>query len=223
MKTKIIKIGLVDDHSLLRRGLADLLINSGFEILFEASNGKEFIEIISKGKNPDVVLMDINMPVMDGFEATKWAKDNYPGLKIIALSMYDDVKSVLKILKYGAVSYLTKYAAPNEIIQAINKVFTDGFYASDIAYTALLDSLNHTDSVSIVEDNKVVMESKITQRELEFLKLCATDLPYKEIAERMNISPRTVDGYRDNLFAKSETSTRIGLVIYAMKNKLITL
>ena len=214
MPTKIV---LVDDHVLLRKGLADLVRNQGYSVLFEAGNGKEFCEKLQKENLPDLVLLDINMPVMDGYETALWIKRNHPDIKVLALSMYDDENAVIRMLKNGARGYILKDTEPSELKMAIDAILQKGFYYSEMVTGRLIHSISGLDDES--HNSQQVLH--LTEREIEFLKLACSEMTYKEIADKMYLSPRTVDGYRDTLFQKLEIKTRTGLVIYAIKNGIV--
>lgn len=205
-----IKIALVDDHIMLRNGLADMLTTKGFNILFQASNGKEFIDSLMPNQLPQIVLMDINMPIMDGFETTNWITKNYEKINVIALSMYDDEISVIKMIRAGARGYILKYAEPTELVSAIKTVFESGFYYTDLVNFRMVNNIMNT-------NNKVEKEIILTDKEKIFLQYCCSDLTYKEIADKMFISPKTVENYREQLCLKIDTHTRVGLVMYAIK------
>jgi DNA-binding NarL/FixJ family response regulator len=208
-----IQIALVDDHRLFRSGIASLINNfKGFNILFEASNGEEMVRKISSKLKPDIVLLDIHMPVMDGTSTALWLKENYPEIRIIVLSMLEDPEKVLTMLKFGAKGYLLKDSEPQEFDQALQKVSVGEVYYPEFVTRLLINSFNE-------QNDQVTLQL----RELEFLKLAASELTYKEIAMQMCISIRTVDGYRDQLFEKLGVKSRIGLVLYAIKNKMIEL
>lgn len=207
------QIALVDDHRLFRSGIASLIQKLGdYRIIFEASNGEELIVKIQSGLIPDIILLDINMPVMNGINTATWLRGAHPEIKVIVLSMFDDPDKVLAMLKLGIKGYLLKDAEPYEFEQALQKVSHDDFYYPDFVTKYLLDTINPT-----------IDHSKLNSRELEFLRLAGTELTYKEIADQMKISVRTVDGYRDQLFEKLHVKSRVGLVLYAIKNKLIDL
>lgn len=208
------KIALVDDHALLRTGLADLVNNLGYTVLFEADNGKDFCDKLKPGNLPDLVLLDINMPQMDGYETALWLKKNYPEIKVLALSMYDDEKAVIRMLKNGARGYILKDTEPSELKSAIEAILTKGFYYSEMVTGRLMHSISGMDE----EGHATQQLLNLTEREIEFIKLACTEMTYKEIADQMHLSPRTVDGYRDALFHKLDLKTRTGLVIYAIKN-----
>ncbi len=212
------KIVLVDDHVLLRKGLADLVRNLGYEVLYEANNGKEFCEKLkSNNDHPQLVLLDINMPQMDGYETSLWLKKNYPDIRILALSMHDDENAVIRMLKNGARGYILKDTEPSELKMAIDAILQKGFYYSEMVTGRLVHSISGNDDES--HSSQQILH--LTEREIEFLKLACTEMTYKEIADKMYLSPRTVDGYRDTLFQKLEIKTRTGLVIYAIKNGIV--
>ncbi len=211
---------LVDDHTLLRNGLASLIRSFGdFNILFEADNGKDFINKLKPKTLPQVVLMDINMPEMDGYEACLWLKNNHPNIKVLALSMYDNETSVIRMFKAGAKGYILKDCDPAELKNALEAVVAKGFYYSEMVTGKLIHTINSLDE----EDNQARNVIQMNEREVSFLKLVCTELTYKEIAEKMFLSPRTIDGYRDDLFQKLNARTRVGLVMYAIKNGIVNI
>jgi two-component system invasion response regulator UvrY len=213
MKTETKSIALVDDHVLLRSGLAGMLKESGYQILFEADNGKDFIEKLKKETEPDIVLLDINMPVMDGYATAAWLKNNHPEIKVLALSMYDDEDAIIKMLKNGARGYILKDSHPSELKAAIESLASKGFYYSEMVTGRLMRT--------IMDEDEKALDESLTEREIEFLKLAATEMTYKEIAEQMHLSPRTIDGYRDAIFEKLNIKSRVGLVLYAIKNGIV--
>ena len=215
-----ITVALADDHVLLRNGLANLLQDLDFEVVFQADNGKQFIEKLKTHTPPQVVLMDINMPVMDGYDTTLWLKKNHPGVKVLALSMYNDENAIIRMLKSGAKGYLLKDSSPMELKAAIQSLATKGFYYSELVTGTLIHTINHMDNPESAVIKDVL---GLNERELEMLKLICTELTFKEIAEKMQISPRTVDGYRDVLLEKLQCKSRIGLVIFAIKNGIIVI
>lgn len=210
-------IALADDHVLLRNGLANLIRNFGHEVMFEANNGEDMIKYVQEGKIPDLILMDINMPVKDGYETAAWLKNNYPGIKVLALSMLDDENAIIRMIKNGARGYVLKESEPAELRNAINAVLQKGFYYSEMVTGRLVHSISGVDDES--QHSQQVIQ--LSDREIEFLKLACTEMTYKEIAAKMYLSPRTIDGYRDALFLKLDIKTRTGLVIYAIKNGIV--
>jgi len=211
------KIVLTDDHSLLRNGLASLVKDLGHTVLFEADNGKNFIGKLDTKQLPDIVLLDINMPEMDGYETAQWLKTNHPDVKVLALSMYDNETSIIRMLKCGARGYILKDSEPAELKAAIHALIDKGFYYSDLVSGKLMHAINK------MEDDGGGLKSLVplNDRETDFLKYSCTELTYKEIADKMFVSPRTIDGYRDALFEKLHVKTRVGLVMYAIKNGIV--
>ncbi len=205
-------IAIIDDHVLFAQSLKSLIDTfEDFEVTHQASNGQEFIEALNKSSAvPEIALMDMNMPIMDGAETTYWLQKNFPDVKVLALSMEDNEASILKMIRNGAKGYLLKDIHPKVLLEALNSVLTEGFYHTKRVSDTLVGSL-HT-------DGKKKSSIELQERELEFLKLASTEMTYKEIASVMNLSPKTIDGYREQLFKKLSVKNRIGLVIYAIKN-----
>ncbi|MEO5999694.1 MAG: response regulator transcription factor [Chitinophagaceae bacterium] len=213
-------IALVDDHVLLRKGLCELIRGfDKYDILFEADNGMDFIKKLKPASLPLLVLMDINMREMDGYETTHWIKTNYPEIKVLALSMYDNETAIIRMFKAGAKGYILKDCDPLELKEALNAVIIKGFYYSEMVTGSLIHSINNLDE----DDNHVKEIVKLNEREITFLKLVCTEYTYREIADHMCLSPRTIDGYRDILFQKLKVKTRVGLTMYAIKNGIETL
>ena len=212
-------IALTDDHTLLRNGLAALVQSLGHTVLFEADNGKDFISKLDKNNLPDLVLLDINMPEMDGYETAQWLKNNHYEIKVLALSMYDNENSIIRMLKCGAKGYILKDSEPAELKAAIEAVMSKGFYYSDLVSGKLIHAINKLDD----DDNGLKSLIQLNDRETDFLKYACTEMTYKEIADKMFVSPRTIDGYRDALFEKLHVKTRVGLVMYAIKNGVVNI
>ncbi|MCX6316703.1 MAG: response regulator transcription factor [Bacteroidetes bacterium] len=214
-----VKIALADDHVLLRNGLAGLITNLGYTVLLECSTGKELTEKLDKNNLPDVVLMDINMPEMDGYETTAWLKTHYPLLNVLALSMYDDENAIIRMLRNGARGYIMKDSDPLELKRAIDDIVEKGVHYSELVTGKLLHSIYNVNGNA--GHSQQLLE--LNEREIEFLKLASTEMTYREIAEHMHLSPRTIDGYRDSLFEKLNIKNRVGLVLYAIKNGIVQL
>ncbi len=211
----MIKVALVDDHVIFRKSLAILIgMLDGFEIISEASNGKEFIDQLDDQHLPDIVLMDITMPVMDGVETTKWLKQNKYKIKVIALSMIKNELVIIRMLKNGARGYILKDCEPEELRTALSDVYQKGYHFNELVTAKLKTE---------TEKDNTVTKQMFNEKELEFLRQICSEKSYKEIADEMFISPRTVDGYRDALFQKLNVNTRVGLVLYALKNDLVQL
>jgi|EndMetStandDraft_4_1072995.scaffolds.fasta_scaffold00112_14 DNA-binding NarL/FixJ family response regulator len=214
MLTKPIQIALVDDHRLFRSGIAALIDSfGGYNVLFEAAHGQELIESIATGLVPDIILLDINMPVMDGISTAQWLRRYHPSVRIIILSMFEDAEKVLLMVRAGVKGYLLKDAEPDEFERALSKVSEGELFYPDFVTRHLLNNFNIDKEAQV----------QLNPREIEFLRLTSTELTYKEIADTMNISVRTVDSFRDHLFEKLQIKSRVGLVLYSIKNKLIDL
>jgi DNA-binding NarL/FixJ family response regulator len=212
-------IALVDDHVLLRDGLAGLIHSFGnYAILFQADNGARFMEKVKTGILPDIVLLDINMPVMDGYQTAVWIRQHHPGMKILALSMYDNEDAIIRMLKSGARGYILKDVEPAELKAALDSVMQKGYYYSEMVTGKLIHSISGEKA-----GPNITGTIDLNDREMEFLKFACTEKTYKEIAEAMFLSPRTIDGYRDDLFEKLQVKTRIGLAVYAIKNGIVNL
>ncbi len=209
-------IAIIDDHTLFAQSLKNLINTfEGFDVTHEAHNGKVFLHSL-KEKNsilPHIALMDMNMPIMNGIETSLVLKEQFPTIKILALSMDDDENSILKMIRSGACGYLLKDIHPDILLEALNAVLKDGFFHTKLVSNTLVNSLHH----GAKKDSN---EVKFTGRELEFLKLASTEMTYKEIASVMHLSPKTIDGYREQLFRKLNVKNRIGLAVYAIKNNL---
>ncbi len=206
------KVALVDDHALLRNGLAAVINNSdGYQVVFEADNGKHFIECLKNNPKPDVLLLDITMPEMDGFETAEWIKNNAPEIKILVLSMMDDDKSIIRMLKFGARGYILKDSKPEVLRSALRDITEKGFFFNELVSGRLVHIASQADG----DKNG---ETALSEKETDFLKLCCTEKSYKEIADAMHITPRAVEALRSNLFEKLQTLSRVGLVMYAIRN-----
>jgi len=210
----MIQVALADDHAILRKGVAELI--SKFEhmsVAYEAGNGKELLEITAgEAQIPDVFILDINMPVMNGYETARALKQKYPNCRILALSMYDNELNIIKMLRNGANGYVLKDADPSELRNAILQIHEHGFYYSDLVTGRLMKMLQSPGGKA---------DTTLNEKELQFLALCCTEKTYREIAEEMVLSPRTIDGYREALFAKLDVKSRTGLAIYAIKAGIV--
>lgn len=207
-------VAIVDDHTLLRNALAKLIASfENFSVAFEAANGEELKQLIAKKSIPDVILLDVNMPGMNGFETAEWLYKNYPQIKVLALSMLSDESTIIRMLKLGAKGYILKSTDPEELQTALNSVIKKNFYLSEYISGKVIGGLNK--NMDIPDDIMF-----LTEKEKEFLRLVCSDLSYKEIAEKMFVGQRRVEDYRNVLFEKLKIKSRVGLVLYAIKNGL---
>lgn len=209
------RIALVDDHAMFRKGIANLLTEfDDIEVVFDAANGIELQKLLPKHPDVEVLLMDITMPQMDGYATTAWVKANHPHLHVLALSMFDEDEAVIGMLRAGAGGYVLKESSPAELHRAIKEINEKGIYINEMVSGKMLRS------VQGLTDTKDQLQ--LTEREIEFIALCASELTYKEIADKMNIAPRSVENYRENIFEKLQIKSRVGLVLFAIKHKIIS-
>ena len=215
-----IKLALVDDHNLFRRGIASILGQvSDFELVLEASNGQEFIDKISR-RVPDVVLLDLQMPVLDGTATADYLREHYPLIKIIVLTMHDEDRMVLHLFEKGVSGYLLKDSDPDEVEKAIRKVMDEGVYLNEFVSRAMLRKMtNKTAAVkqSALYNSKILL----SEREKEVLKLICEGMSTVEIGDKVFLSPRTVEGHRLRILEKTGTKNTAGMVAYAFKNDLV--
>jgi len=212
-------VAIVNDHILLRNGLANLIRGlETYAILFEANHGKDFFKQLQPRYLPDIVLQDINMPEKDGYETALWLKRKYSGIKILALSQYDNEHSIVRMMKNGSKGYILNDVDPLQFRRVIDSLLRKGFYYSEL----ITGKLIHT--VSQLDESEAALKSivSLNAREIDFLKLACSEMTYKEIAEKMFLSVRTIDGYRDALFEKLNVKSRVGLVLFAIKNNIVT-
>jgi DNA-binding NarL/FixJ family response regulator len=218
MKKQPISVAIVDDHRMLRTALARFIQSIQdpkykYGIAFQADNGSDMIQRLP-GNTPDILLLDINMPLMDGYETMRWLKKNCPSIRVLALSMFSDGGTITRILRLGALGYLVKNIEPEELQLALRSTIERAFYISAEVSDKIITQLQH-------DRGDLTGADMLTEKEKEFLTLLCTEQTYKEIAERMKISQRTVDGYRELLFDKLQVRTRVGLVLYAIRNGIV--
>lgn len=204
-------IVIVDDHLLIAKAITSIIEQvNGYKVLYECENGKLLLDKFSIKKNiPEIVLLDISMPVMDGFTTAAWIKENHPQVMTMALTMQDDDESLIRMVKSGARGYLHKNVHPAELANALNMLVEKGFYYPDWATSRVLNT------IATGNDEKNGLH--LTEREKEFLTYTCTELTYKQIGEKMFCSARTVESYRDALFEKLGVKTRVALALYAVK------
>lgn len=210
-------MAITDDHTLLRSALARLINTyDGYTVLVEADHGKDLRNKIMQHLVPDVVLLDVNMPEMDGFETTQWLHKNYPHIKVLVLSMLSDEKTIIRMFRLGAKGYLLKNTDSDELKKALDAIMNKDVYLSDYVSAKLVSGLHH----DVEQTNKPLI---ISEKEKEFLRWTCSELAYKDIAEKMNLSNRTIDDYRQTLFNKLKVHSRVGLVLYAIRNGIVEL
>jgi len=215
-----IKIALVDDEILFRKGISFLLQREqNIDIIFEASNGDELISHLEKNETkPDIIIMDLKMPVLNGVEATKIIRKAFPEIKIIALTSYDTKSFIANMIQVGAVSYLIKNTTPKDLIHTINEVAVKGFYYNESVLKTIQDTI-----ISPKNSKGGLETNFLSPREVEILQLICQQKTTAEIADHLFLSPRTVEGHRNNLLLKTESRNIAGLVVYAIQNDLAVL
>jgi len=215
-----IKIALVDDEVLFRKGISFLLQREdNIDIIFEASNGEELLSHLDNDEvKPDIIVMDLKMPVLNGVEATKIIRKAFPEIKIIALTSYDTKSFIANMIQVGAVAYLIKNTTPKDLIHTINQVAKKGFHYNENVLQTIQDTIIST------KNSKGNLETGfLSPREIEILQLICQQKTTLEIAEHLYLSPRTVEGHRNNLLLKTESRNIAGLVVYAIQNEIAVL
>ncbi len=211
------KLALCDDHQLFRKGLRQLIedFNLSTSIMWEAENGEDALHYIRLGLTPDLLILDAQMPIMNGAETASILKNEFPHIKILVLSMMEDEAGILYLLRQGVRGFISKDIRPHELEEGLEIIHKGGYYFSDAATAQMLNS------IQVGHDQKY--DELLNEKERQFLELSCSELTYKEIAEKMNLSAKTVDGYRTALFDKMGVKSRIGMVIYALKKGLVHL
>ena len=218
VSTPLIKVALADDHILLRNALAQLIDGFGnCKTIHQSGTGKELIDNISSGHLPDVVLLDLNMPEMDGFETAVWLQKNAPQVHVLMLTMYDSELSLIRLLKAGVNGFLKKDIHPSELKFAIQSVVHSGYYYSNHSTGRLMNLFRNNPDGSMG-----LQKAILSELEIQFLKFACSDLTYKEIAQKMELNPRSVDTLRDQLFVKLDVKSRVGLAMVAIKQGVVT-
>ncbi|MBN9349559.1 MAG: response regulator transcription factor [Chitinophagaceae bacterium] len=217
MSSEIIKVAIADDHQIFRKGvILSLKPYPNIQFLFEAENGDELIKGIER-ERPDIVLLDLKMPVKDGIETTKYLNKNFPEVRILILTMFEDERFVGHLMEIGANGYLLKNTEPTEIRQALNDVMKNGFYLNNFVNRVLIKKNYAKQKFSPNLNSEIV----ISDKEKEVLSLVCMEFTAQEIAQKMDISPRTVEAIKDRLMERFGVKNSVGLVFYAMKNSLI--
>jgi len=213
-----IRVALADDHVLLRSALASLIDSFGdCRVIHQSNNGKELLDWFKNGLAPDVAILDLNMPEMDGYETARLIQKKFPGVNVLMLTMYDSELSLIRLLQAGVRGFLKKDIHPSELKFAIHSVMNAGYYYSNHTAGKLANLFRSSD-----EKKNFLQNLMLTEQELQFLKLACSDLTYKEVAQKMNLNPRSVDNLRDQLFTKLDVKSRVGLAMVAIKNGVVT-
>lgn len=217
-----IQIIIADDEQLFRNGIAFLLNREdNFNVLYQAENGQELIDYLAASKGvPDIILMDLKMPILNGVETTKMIHKKYPDIKIIALTSYSGKSFITNMINVGASSYLLKNTTPKDVVKTINEVHDKGFYYDNDVMKTIHENLLSSNGKRIKSD---LDKKLLSKREIEVLELICKQHTTSEIADKLFLSPRTVDGHRNNLLLKTESKNVAGLVIYGIQKKLIEL
>lgn len=215
-----IKLLLADDEELFRKGISFLLQRQeNIQILYEADNGNEVVEYLkSSSIHPDIILMDLKMPLLNGVEATKLINKEFPSIKIIALTSYNTKSFIANMIDIGAASYIVKNSSPEEMITTINQVIEKGFYYNEVVLNVIQENLINNNRKNIFFEEVI-----LTKREREILELICNQKSTQQIAEKLFISPRTVEGHRNNLLLKTDSQNSAGLVVFAIQNKIVIL
>ena len=215
MENQKIDIVIADDHKLFRKGIASLLEDFDFiGNIYEAGNGMELLSLLNEVESiPDLILLDLQMPEMDGMEATRKIREIYPDVKIIILTMQDDEQIILYMIQKGVNGYLMKSAEPDELEKALKDVIRKDLYFPEDISKLVYSSLNKKKSNRKITD--------LTKREIKVLELICKEYTAKEIADELQVSPRTVEGYRTKLLDKTGSKNLAGLVVFAFKNELV--
>lgn len=212
-----IKVALADDHILLRDALASLINTfNNCRVIFTASNGQETVDKIKNNQIPDVLILDLNMPLLDGYETSSWLQKNYPNIHVLMLTMYDTDLTLIRLLQAGVKGFLKKDIHPDELRYAIRSVMESGYYYSYNVTGKLVNMFRGA------PEEMPLKKNLLNEQELQFLKLSCTELTYKEISGEMGLSPRSVDALRDALFSRLEVKSRVGLAMFAIRHGLVS-
>lgn len=220
-----IKIAIVDDHNLFRKGLITLINladKQNYLIVFEADSGKDMIKKIDKKALPDILLLDIDMQDMDGFETMAWLHMNYPKIAVLVVSMVESEEAIVRMLRLGVKGYLSKDIEVEDIHQALQAISAKGFYYTDFMTGKLIESLHndHSEKTEEAEMSENHVWKQLNENERKLITLACSELTYVQIAEKMFLSPKTIDGYCRAIFSRFNIKSRVGLVLFAIKNQL---
>jgi DNA-binding NarL/FixJ family response regulator len=220
---KQLQIAIVDDHNLFRKGLIKL-INLGdeehrYSILFEAENGNDMKEKLDKRSLPDIIIMDIDMPDTNGYETVEWLRKYHPDISILVVSMFVSEEAVIRMVRLGVKGYLSKDIEVEDMHRALEAIASKGYYYSDLMTGVMVQNIQKGELPGGHTSGE--LWATLNEKEREFVKLACTDMTYQQIADRMNLSPKTIDGYRDALFQRFKVKNRVSLAIHAVKTGLV--
>lgn len=214
----MILLALVDDHAITRKGIKSILeMSPEIKVIAEASNGKEILELLGQlPELPDILLLDISMPVMNGFDTLKQLQKRYPSIKVIIFSMLSQEDTVIHMIQNGASGFINKNTDPSMLAKIVVKVNQTGYYLGDIVKKKYFKKMGNPRKEGMFIGKKV-----LSPKEIAFIRLSTSNLNYKEIAEILEVSPKTIENYRDSLFQKLEIKNRAALALYAFQNGII--
>jgi two-component system, NarL family, invasion response regulator UvrY len=223
-----IKIAIADDHSLFRKGVIRLLDSDRYQLLFDVANGASLIQQLQQypQTEPDIIIMDIEMPGMNGYETVAWLKQHHPDIKILVVSMVEREEAIVRMLKLGVKGYLSKEMEPEDLHTALQSIMKKNYYYTDFVTNKLVHSIqNEDDCTELKNDFQLNHElwDTLNAKQKDFVRLACTEMTYDAIAGVMCVSPKTIDGYRDAVFEKFNIKNRVGLVLFAIKNRLVSL
>jgi two-component system, NarL family, invasion response regulator UvrY len=207
-----VRVAIAEDQEIVRKGIIEIILAfGGYSLDIEACNGKELIDKLTKAAVlPDIVVLDISMPTFDGYETIDVIRKKWPELKVLVLTMHKHEFAIIKMFRSGANGYLLKNSSPKVLQEALVSILETGLYFSEVASGKLYHRLQHSNIIP-----------SLSEKEVQLLKLCHTDLTYKEIADKMSITERSVAGYRSSLFEKLCVNSRAGLVVCAIQMGLV--
>lgn len=223
-----IRIGIADDHAMFRKGLIKLLDPDKYELLFDVESGQKVVEQLDAGRcpPPDIMIMDIEMRGMNGYETVAWLRAHHPEVKVLVVSMVDQEEAVVRMMKLGVKGYLSKEMEPEDLHAALQSISRKNYYYTDFVTNKLVHSLQNESGPKEARSEFLhghALWDSLNSKQKDFVRYACTEMIYEEIAERMCVSPKTVDGYRDAVFERFEVKSRVGLVLYAVKNKLVSI
>jgi DNA-binding NarL/FixJ family response regulator len=220
-----IKIGIVDDHNLFRKGLIKLINladkHDRYTVIFEAESGKDLMDKLSKKLMPDIILMDIDMPDMDGYETVNWLQKYYPDINILVISMFETETAIVRMMKLKVKGYLSKNIKVEDMHSALEAITDKGFYYTDEVAGIMARELQKNESGKKTIEGENPLLKTLSENEREFIKLSCTELTYQKIADKMNLSVKTIEGYRESLFQRFSVKNRVSLAMFAVQNGLV--